>query len=474
MTAECHNFAAEMQTEGKIIGNAEWDGLHRPRLFYAVAATFCGLFLAVLDGTICNVALPEIAQELGVSSSDSIWIVNAFQLVIMMTLLPFASLGELYGYKQVYVSGVAVFTLGSLCCALMHTLPLLIAARAFQGIGASMIMSVNTSLVKLIYPKKHLGKGVGLNATMVALASVAGPALAAAILALAPWPWLFAVNVPVGIGTFFLSRKYLPDNPTRVSGRRFDWKDALLNALTFGLLIGCVEAVSHGAGGRGLGSGIFLLAVAGTWYVRRQLHKPYPMLPFDLLRIPVFSMSVVTSILSFMAQMLGMVAMPFMLVHTFGSDPARTGLLMVAWPLVIVFVAPLAGMLIGRVHPGILGGAGLLLMSTGCFLLAGIPADASVSGLVWRLMLCGAGFGLFQSPNNHLLLSSAPPHRAGGAGGMLATARLVGQTTGAAAVALLFHFTGESAPHAAMLLAGVLTLCGAGSSLLRLKVSAAR
>ena len=212
-----------------------------------MAATFCGLFLSVIDGTICNVALPEIAAQLNIPSSDSIWVVNAFQLVIMMLLLPFSSLGELWGYKQVYLRGIVVFTLGSLFCALSFNLPMLVISRVFQGLGAAMIMSVNTSLIKLIYPKRHLGEGVGLNATVVAIASVTGPSRSAAILAFAPWPWLFAINIPVGIVTFFMARRYLPSNPVRVIGRHFNRRDALLNAATFGLFIGCVEAYSHDA-----------------------------------------------------------------------------------------------------------------------------------------------------------------------------------------------------------------------------------
>lgn len=339
----------------RLVGDLNWDGLHRPRIYYAMAATFCGLFLAVLDGTICNVALPSIAAELQVSSSSSIWVVNAFQLVIMMTLLPFASLGELIGYKRVYGYGIVIFTLGSLFCALSPSLLWLVLSRAFQGVGASMIMSVNTSLIKLIYPRRHLGKGVGLNATMVALASVTGPTLAAGILSFASWPWLFAVNVPVGVVTFFMVRKYLPDNPVKVLGRRFNWREAVLNAMTFGLLIGAVESYSHGGSPLLSLVGIGLCVVAGYVYVRVQKGERYPMLPFDLLRIPIFTMSVVTSILSFTAQMLAMVAMPFLLATTFGYDAVATGLLMTFWPLVILFVAPLAGWLIGRVHPGILG-----------------------------------------------------------------------------------------------------------------------
>lgn len=460
----------DMERKGEIVGDLAWDGLHRPRIYYAMVATFSGLFLAVLDGTICNVALPSISEDLQVSSSDSIWIINAFQLVIMMSLLPFSSLGELFGYKRIYLFGVAVFTVGSLFCSLTATLPLLVVARVFQGIGAAMIMSVNTSLVRIIYPKRHLGKGVGLNATVVAIASVAGPTLAAAILSVASWPWLFAINVPVGIITFYLGRKYLPANPTRVLGRRFKWKEALFNALTFGLLIGCIEAYSHDVSHTTILAGAVCLLFVGVQYVRMQLHDKYPMLPFDLLKIPAFSLSVVTSVLSFTSQMLAMVAMPFLLVNTFHYEAVGTGLLMTSWPLVIVFVAPMAGWLVGKVHPGILGGIGLTIMSAGCFLLAFVPVDTTPLGLVWRLMLCGMGFGFFQSPNNHMLLSSAPPHRTGSASGMLATARLLGQTTGAALVALLFHLFGDTAPHDAMLLAGVLTLCGAFSSVTRLKL----
>ena len=460
----------DLERKGEIVGDLDWDGLHRPRIYYAMVATFSGLFLAVLDGTICNVALPSISEDLQVSSSDSIWIINAFQLVIMMSLLPFSSLGELFGYKRIYLFGVAVFTVGSLFCSLTATLPLLVVARVFQGIGAAMIMSVNTSLVRIIYPKRHLGKGVGLNATVVAIASVAGPTLAAAILSVASWPWLFAINVPVGIITFYLGRKYLPANPTRVLGRRFKWKEALFNALTFGLLIGCIEAYSHDVSHTTILAGAVCLLFVGVQYVRMQLHDKYPMLPFDLLKIPAFSLSVVTSVLSFTSQMLAMVAMPFLLVNTFHYEAVGTGLLMTSWPLVIVFVAPMAGWLVGKVHPGILGGIGLTIMSAGCFLLAFVPVDTTPLGLVWRLMLCGMGFGFFQSPNNHMLLSSAPPHRTGSASGMLATARLLGQTTGAALVALLFHLFGDTAPHDAMLLAGVLTLCGAFSSVTRLKL----
>ena len=453
----------------RVVGNLEWDGLHRPRIYYAVISIFCGIFLSVVDGNICNVALPTIAQQLGVSSADSIWVVNAFQLVIMMTLLPFSTLGELYSYKRVYLGGVAVFTVASVFCTLSHSLPMLIASRAFQGLGASMMMSVNTSIAKLVFPKRHLGKGVSINATVVALSAVSGPSIAAGILSVAPWPWLFAINIPVGIITFLMGWRFLPDNPTHVVGRKFNFQDALLNAVVFGLLIGCIELYSHDGRLTTVLVGVAFLLVSGWFYVRTQLRRKYPMLPFDLLRIPMFSMSVITSIVSYTAQMLALVGMPFLLLNTFGMNAVETGVVMTAWPFIVMFVAPLSGSLSGKIHPGLLGGLGLLLMSAGCFLLSYIPEDASHLDIAWRLMMCGAGFGFFQSPNNHLLLSSAPNHRAGSASGMLSTARLTGQATGAALVALLFHLFGDKAPHDAMLLAGTLTICAALFSFLRLR-----
>ena len=287
------------EPRGHVTGNLEWDGLHRPRIYYAMAAILSGLFLTVIDGTICNVALPTIARQLEVSSSDSIWIVNAFQLVIIMALLPSSTAGELFGFRRIYLLGMVLFTVGSLCCALSGTFSALVLSRMLQGVGAALVMSVNGSLVRLIYPRRHLGKGVGLNATVVALASVAGPALSGLILSVASWPWLFAVNIPLGMLAFSLGYKFLPGNPTRVEGRRYDMPSAVLNALTFGLFFGCFEAFSHEVPWHWIVGGLALLSVVGVVFVRRQLRQAYPILPFDLLRIPVFSLSVLTSVLSF-------------------------------------------------------------------------------------------------------------------------------------------------------------------------------
>ncbi len=441
-----------------------------PRRIGAILAVAFGVSLSVIDGTIANVALPTIGAELGISAADSIWIVNAYQLAIMVSLLSFSALGDVVGYRKVYIGGLMLFTAASVGCSLSGSLQTLVPARVMQGFGAAAITSVNTTLIRFIYPRARLGRGMGINATVVAVSSVAGPTLAAGILSVADWPWLFAVNIPMGLVALSLSRRFLPPNPVRVREHRFDWRDAAMNALTFGLLMASVEGFSHGLDARLLSLGVAALIVVGFFFIRSQLREPYPILPFDLLRIPIFSVSVATSVCSFLGQMLAMVALPFYLQHACGYNDVQTGLLLTAWPAVIMVVAPVAGMLVERVHAGILGGTGLAAMAAGLFLLAFLPEHPTDFDIIWRLVLCGAGFGLFQSPNNSILIASAPPERSGSASGMLATARLVGQTTGAALMALLFHIVPGNSTHTALLLAGGFALTGAVVSLARISL----
>lgn len=447
-----------------------WDGLPMPQRLWAIAAVAFGVGLSVIDGAIANVALPTISQEMGVSPADSIWIVNAYQLAIMVSLLTFSALGDRIGYRKIYIGGLMLFTLASVGCALAVSFPTLVLARVLQGFGAAAVTSVNTTLIRTIYPKRQLGRGMGINATVVAVSSVAGPTLAAGILSVAAWPWLFAVNIPVGLVALALSRRFLPENPVKVQGQRFHWRDGLMNALTFGLLMASVEGFSHGIDPRLIALGVAALLFVGFFFIRSQLREPYPILPFDLLRIPIFSVSIATSVCSFLAQMLAMVSLPFYLQEVFGYNDVQTGLLLTAWPAVIMVVAPLAGILVERVHAGALGGAGLMMMAVGLFLLAFLPDVPTRAGLIWRLALCGAGFGLFQSPNNSILIASAPPQRSGSASGMLATARLVGQTTGAALMALLFHLTPHNSTHMALMIAGGFALLGAVVSGSRLRL----
>lgn len=439
-----------------------------PRRLGAILAVAFGVGLSVLDSAVANVALPAIGAQLGVSSADSIWIVNAYQLAVVVAILPFSALGETVGYRRVYLWGLALFTFASAGCAFAGSFAALVAARVLQGFGAAAVTSVNTTLIRFIYPCAQLGRGMGVNATVVAVSSVAGPAVAAGLLSVGPWPWLFAVNLPIGAIALWLCVRFLPRNPVPAAAPRPRWSDMALNALVFGLLMASVEGFSHGLDRRLAMLGMAAVLVVGFFFVRRQSRAAHPLLPFDLLRIPVFSVSLLTSVCSYLAQMLSMVALPFYLLHAFGFDQTTVGLLLTAWPAVIMIVAPAAGVLVGRFHPGTLAGTGLAAMTAGLAALALLPAQPDKWDIVWRLVLGGAGFALFQSPNNSMLIASAPAERSGSASGMLATARLIGQTSGAALMALFFHLVPTHATRMALWCAALASAVGCAVSFARL------
>ena len=449
-----------------------------------MAVVLLGITMTVLDGTIVTLALPRIAHDLRTSAAHSVWIVNAYQVSTLALLLPCATLGDLVGYRRVYLSGLLLFTLASLGCTFADSLPTLAAARAVQGLGAAGVMSVNSALVRLIYPERLLGRGMAINSMVVATAAVAGPSLAAAILSVASWPWLFAVNLPLGAIVLWLGFSALPANPGGRSGKqRFSWLDVALNALMFSLVflgvdaIGAAPKLSTALSSRVAGMALLLTGIAlGAIYLRRQWRQPVPIFPVDLLRIPVFALSMCTSVAAFAAQTLAYIALPFLLLDAYGHSPAQAGLLITAWPLTIVVVAPLAGLLIGRYPDGLLGAIGQGILALGLALLASLPAQPSNVEIVWRLMLCGAGFGLFQSPNNHTIVTSAPIERSGGASGMLGTARLTGQTAGAVLMAVIFSLTNAHdgrGPLIALMLAACLSALAGTLSSLRLRYPAA-
>ncbi len=406
-----------------------------PQRGWAIATIALGLTMAVLDGVIANVALPTIAKDLNVEPAFSIWIVNCYQLAITVSVLPLSALGDIIGYRKVYMCGLVLFTLASIACALSDSLLTLTAARALQGFGAAGIISVNLALVRYTYPQHFLGRAIGLNAIIVALAASLGPTLSAAILSVADWPWIFAINAPLGLLTLALGWRSLPFSPRGT--QQFDGLSAGLCAATIGLLIISIDLLGHG--GKISFFLISLLSVMGLgyWLVRRQFTQPNPMLPLDLLRIPIFTLSIATSFAAFVGQMLAMVSLPFLLQLDLHFSAIETGFLMTPWPIGVGIAAPIAGWLADRYPAGLLGGIGLAGFAAGLLALAFLPAEPSYFDIIWPMALTGIGFGFFQAPNNRAMISAAPRERSGGASGMLGTARLLGQTVGAAILSML-------------------------------------
>jgi DHA2 family multidrug resistance protein-like MFS transporter len=421
----------------------------------------------MLGSVIANVALPTITKTLHTSPSDAVWIVNAYQLAILMSLLPLSSLGDRVGYARVYIWGLAIFTCSSLMCAMSRSLDELIVARVLQGLGAAGITSVNTALIKTIYPSRLLGRGVGIGAAVVSISTAAGPTIAAAILSVASWPWLFAINVPLGVIAFLVSFRALPRPP--ISKVPYDYGSALLNAATFGLLVLGVDRMGHG---KGISTSVVLQLAASAicaWLlVRRERGRTHPLLPVDLLLKPAFLLAVLTSICSFTAQMLAFVSLPFMLQDTLGRSAMETGALITPWPLAIVIVAPVAGMLSNRYDAGILGGVGLGILALGLALLALMPANPAPFDIGWRMAVCGVGFGLFQTPNNRAILVAAPPGRTGNASGMIGTSRTLGQTLGAVLTAVVLMVAPDHAGPAALTIGSIFAGVAAALSLVRM------
>jgi MFS transporter, DHA2 family, multidrug resistance protein len=445
------------------------DGLPVPHRYWAITAIVLAISMSVLDSSIANVALPTIARELATTAVTSIWVINAYQIAILIALLPLASLGERIGYRRVSLTGLAIFTFASLSCALAPTMSALIVARVLQGFGAAGIMSVNAALVRFTYPQRMLGRAIGINALAVATSAAIGPTVASGVLAVAQWRWLFAINVPIGIVTFLIASRALPVTPR--SPRPLDRASAVLHAGTFGLLLCGFQALAHDSATRLAIAEIAAGALLGSILVRRELDREAPLIPFDLLRVRLFSLSVATSVCSFTGQMAALVALPFE-IERLGHSAVATGLLMTPWPVAVGIAAPIAGRLADRYPASLLGGAGLVMMAAGLLLLAELHTGGSSVDFIWRMALCGAGFGLFQSPNNRTLLLAAPRARSGAAGGMLGTARLLGQTVGAAGVAILFRVYPERGADVALFAAAAIALAAAFVSLSRLAATA--
>ena len=442
-------------------------GLPRPQRTWAILTVFCGLVMAVLDGSIANIALPSIARDLHSDPARTIWVVNAYQLSVTVFLLPLSSLGEILGYKRVYRVGLATFLAGSLLCALSPNLPVLVAARVIQGIGGAGIMSVNTALVRCIYPPTRLGRGIGLNALVVGVTIAVGPSLGALILGFGSWPWLFAVNVPVAIFALAISRRALPETPPQP--RAFDYPSAVLSAVVIALFVLGVDGLGHEPLRLAGVAGLVLAILLGWLLVRRQQGNPAPLVPVDLFGSRAFTLAVATSFCSFMTQMLAFVSLPFYLEYQLGRSLAETGLLITPWPLMVAVMAALSGRLSDRYPASVLAGAGLIMLAAGLIGLAVLSPDAGSLDIAWRTALCGIGFGFFQSPNNRAMINATPHERSGGASGAQATTRLLGQTTGTAVVALLFSLDRGDAARTALYVAASVATIGALVSLSRLR-----
>jgi DHA2 family multidrug resistance protein-like MFS transporter len=417
------------------------DGLEPAARRIAYISLAISIFMAVLDGSIANTALPQIARDLHATPAASIWVVNGFQLAVTMSILPFAALGQARGPARIYRIGVVLFIVGSLACACSRSLSFLIAARCFQGLGAAALMAISPALLREIFPRAQLGRALGLNALVVSTSSAAGPSLGGFVLAIAAWPYLFAINVPLGFLNIALNRALPRDSGARGT---IDIPSVVTSAIGFASIIWGLDGFARAESMPSIAVRVAIGCASFAWFARRQRRLSSPMIALDLFAIPAFSFAALTSFATFTAQGLAFVALPFYFQEGLGMTPLASGLLLTSWPLAIAVVAPFAGRLADRYPVGILATCGLAVLTLGLGLYARLSPEASTAIIVLHGALCGLGFGFFQSPNNRELIGSAPREKSSSAGGLLAAIRVSGQTVGASGVAIAFGAMGAS------------------------------
>lgn len=434
------------------------DGLPLPQRYVAILAVSLGTVVGVIDSGIAAVALPTLARELNVEPSSAVLAVTVYQLILVMTLLPFSALGHRIGLRRLYRYGQVTFAIASVLFFFAKSLPFLLVVRAIQALGAAAALSVSSALIRSIYPAQQLGRGLGINSIVVAVSAAMAPTMGGLILSLASWPWVFAAAAPVALASLWMGKYALPEPPR--SDEPYDVLAAVLCALTFGLVIAGLESGLHGDSPVVSLAVVGLGAVIGFVFVRRELATRSPILPVDLLATRVMGLSVIGGLTAFIASTGLILSLPFWLQMEFGYSPGEVGALIAPWPLAMMVIAPVAGMLSDRVPAGLLGGFGMALATLALLLIAYLPVEATHFDIVWRMALSGAGFGFFLAPNARLIVGSAPLERAASAGGLVSTTRLMGQTLGATLVATLLAMHLESGRTAALVCAGLALVAG--------------
>lgn len=432
----------------------------------ALLAVQLGVTIVTLDTSLVSTALPTIAAGIDVDPASTIWIVNIYYLSVVAVLLPLAALGEIYGHRRIFFTGLMVFAIGSFACGLSVSLPTLVIARAILGIGAAAVAATTPALIRLLYPPSRLGRGLGLYALVVGVAFSVGPTVASMILSIASWRWLFLTNVPLALLTFALARRDLPATERNI--RPFDGLSALLCAGMFASLLFGIASVAHRGGWQVATIALFVAAVFGYGLRRCEAGKTAPILAVDLFRIPLFALSSLTSICAFTIQGLIFIVLPFLFQFKLGYTQVEAGFLITPWPVTLAVMTLVAAPLGDRIQPGLLGGGGLFVVALGLASLTMLSSSASASDIAWRLILCGIGFGFFQTPNMKAIMSSAPRERSGGASGILAASRLIGQSLGAAIVAICLSISPAGGIETAIWIGSAIAAAGSVVSFARL------
>ena len=447
----------------------------------AMLVVSIGIFMSTLDASILNIALPTLTSYFNTDIATIEWVILSYLLTITTLLLTLGRLSDMYGRKPMFMAGLLIFTLGSGLCSLSASAGQLIAFRVVQGLGAAMLMANSPAIITAVFPHTERGKALGLVGTVVSIGSMTGPVLGGFLIDWIGWQSIFYINIPIGLlGTVYAFKTLKPDRVH--GGQKFDIKGAILMFLS---IISLVLVITRG---QVLGwdspaiiglSILFAIFLAGFVIVEKKADQP--MVELSLFRNRPFSASNASGFLSFTAMFAVIILMPFYMDEILGYNPEHMGMVFVAIPLVMALVAPVSGWISDRTNSFLLSSLGMAVSCLALFLLGNLDQDATFFDIVTRMGMIGLGMGLFQSPNNSIVMGSVPKERLGIAGGMLAMVRNLGMVTGIAisgavltsgiqsnqAAGLVYEAAFLGGFHDAFMVAAVICSVGVITSLMR-------
>lgn len=405
--------------------------------WYVMASVAMGVFLATIDGSIVNVAMPTLVKDLNVDFSIVEWVILIYLLTVTILMLGIGRFADMIGKKKIYSTGFLVFTLGSVLCGLSPTVYWLIAFRVFQAIGASMMMALGTAIITEAFPPSERGMALGISGLMVSLGVITGPTIGGIILESASWHWLFFVNIPVGLIGILMVIRFVPSIKPR-GGQVFD---VMGSVLFFTSLISFLLALTTW---QRTGLGPFILGLSVSWivflflFVVHERRTKSPLIDLKLFNNGLFSVNLITGFITFILGSGTTLLMPFYLQNVLQHSPRTVGLLMATIPITVGIIGPISGWLSDRIGSRPLTVIGLGVLITGYLSISSLNESTNAIGFILRSIPVGLGIGIFQSPNNSAIMGAAPKDRLGVVSGLLAITRTLGQTTGTAAVAALW------------------------------------
>lgn len=405
--------------------------------YQVLAAIMLGGIMGPIDASIVNVILPTITGFFGAPLATAQWVPLIYLLTISSLLLFYGRLGDILGYKRVYLAGLVCFIVASGFCGLAPTVYWLIAFRALQGIGAGMMMAVPYAILTATFPPQERGRALGINAISISAGLAIGPPLGGLLTSLWSWRLAFLINIPIGIAGSLWARKVIPDFKGQPG--RMDTAGAVTAFICLFSFLYFINQVQR------LGIGIItstVLAIAvitGVCFLYIEAHSPQPMVNLALFRNRTFSLGTLSALLNFVSQYILVFLTPFYLQRVLHYPPDKIGLLMTSFPLAVMAVAPFSGALSDRLGTRELAAAGAALCALALVTMAFLPVAAPSLAVGWRLALFGLGTGIFQSPNNSAVMGSVPRPYLGIASGILATARNTGMALGIATAGLILY-----------------------------------